>query len=105
MSGELNKDIFFLSITNAGIILFHTWTIIYPYYASYMHSVNPDITANIVFAGLIFFFIGNIIGNIFNQYSIRVIGFKNNMYIAALLTLYFAYMVVKKFTVFYVFFA
>jgi len=38
MSMELKKDIIMLSISNIGIILIHTWPIIYPYYASYMHA-------------------------------------------------------------------
>lgn len=97
MWNELKKDIFLLSLTNTAIVLLHTWPIIYPYYASYLHSINPSITANVVFSGLLFFDVGNILANAFNPYTIRVIGYKNNLYLAAILTLIFSYIITSTY--------
>lgn len=87
------------------MVFIHIWPIIYPYYASYIHSVNSTITMNIVFSGLLFYYLGNILGSYINPLIIRVIGFKNNLFLAALLNLLLCYLLTLKFSIFFVFFA
>lgn len=65
---ELYKDILLLCINNIGISLIHVWTVLYPYYSSYLHSIDSSITATKIFAALIFFYIGSLAGNALNPY-------------------------------------
>lgn len=91
VSTELKKDIILLSISNIGIVVIHTWPLIYPYYLSVLYQKDNSITAQKVFAGLIFYYIGSFVGNSLNPYVIRIIGYKNNLLIASVLSIYFGY--------------
>lgn len=70
MSSELKKDVILLCINNIGICFIHVWTVVYPYYASYLHSMNDSITPEKIFASLIFFYFGNLVGNAIDPYFI-----------------------------------
>lgn len=105
LSGELKKDIILLSINNIGITIIHIWPLLYPYYFSVLYSEDHSITAQLVFAGLIFYFVGNFIGNSLNPYVIRIIGYKNNLIIAAVLSIYFSYILNTQTSIFQIFLA
>lgn len=84
-------------------MLIHTWSIIYPYYASFLHAQNSHITASLVFSGLFVYYLGNILGNSINPFTIQVIGYKNNLYFGSLLMLWLTYILTSKFTLFWMF--
>lgn len=105
LSSELKKDLVLLSINNIGITIIHIWPLLYPYYVSVLYDKDHSITAQLVFAGLIFYYIGSLIGNTINPYVIRIIGYKNNINIAAILSIYFAFILNTQTSIFQIFLA
>lgn len=101
---QLHKDIALLCINNIGISIIHVWTIIYPYYSSYLHSLDDSITASKIFAATIFFYIGSLIGNFLNPYFISVLGYRNMIFWGGCLNLYWAFITTTKISIPYILF-
>lgn len=97
---ELFKDLFLLCINNIGISVIHVWTVLYPYYSSYLHALDPSITASKIFATLICYYIGSLVGNILNPYFLQVIGYRNMMIYGGVLNLYWAYITSTQTSIF-----
>lgn len=102
-NNELRKDLILLCINNIGISVIHVWTVLYPYYSSYLHALDPSITASKIFAAMIFFYIGSLIGNVLNPYFLQVIGYRSMMIYGGVLNIYWSYITSTQTSLFQIF--
>lgn len=81
---EIKDTIIFFMITSA-IMNFHIWSIIIPYYYSYVKHTNMSITIKDIFSALFFAYVGSFVSTIIFPSVLYLFGLKNSLILGVLI--------------------